>query len=140
MEVKNITPSVYEKVLVAVGRHAMERNSSLNALVRDYLTKLTGREKAIDRTVHGSAGKEDLVPKRFALPLKSSLDRGVLVYTAVETGKETHKRQRALELIEAEDFATSAQVLRSTKGIAPALRGNRLGVNRAVYCVPLPGH
>lgn len=39
------------------------------------------------------------------------LDTNVLVYAALGTGKEAPKRKRALELIEAEDFATSAQVL-----------------------------
>ena len=38
-------------------------------------------------------------------------DTNVLVYAAIGTGKEEHKRARALELIEAEDFGTSAQVL-----------------------------
>jgi predicted nucleic acid-binding protein len=39
------------------------------------------------------------------------LDTNVLVYAAVGTGKDQSKRKRALELIESEDFATSAQVL-----------------------------
>lgn len=39
------------------------------------------------------------------------LDTNVLVYAAVGTGKDEHKRKRALELIETEDFGTSAQVL-----------------------------
>ena len=38
-------------------------------------------------------------------------DTNVLVYAAVGTGKDEPKRIRALELIESEDFATSAQVL-----------------------------
>jgi len=38
-------------------------------------------------------------------------DTNVLVYAAVGTGKDERKRRRALELIESEDFATSAQVL-----------------------------
>jgi predicted nucleic acid-binding protein len=33
------------------------------------------------------------------------------VYAAIGTGKDERKRQRALDLIEAEDFGTSAQVL-----------------------------
>lgn len=39
------------------------------------------------------------------------LDTNVLVYAAAGTGKDQRKRKRALELIESEDFATSAQVL-----------------------------
>jgi hypothetical protein len=37
---KNITLSVDDEVLAAVRRHASERNSSVNALVREYLTNL----------------------------------------------------------------------------------------------------
>ena len=37
---KNITLSVDENVLAAVRRHAAERNSTVNALVREYLTSL----------------------------------------------------------------------------------------------------
>jgi predicted nucleic acid-binding protein len=38
-------------------------------------------------------------------------DTNVLVYAALGKGKDEPKRQRALELIESEDFGTSAQVL-----------------------------
>jgi len=38
-------------------------------------------------------------------------DTNVLVYAAVGTGKDERKRKRALELVESEDFGTSAQVL-----------------------------
>jgi predicted nucleic acid-binding protein len=38
-------------------------------------------------------------------------DTNILVYAAVGTGKDEPKRERALELIESEDFGTSAQVL-----------------------------
>jgi len=38
--VKNITLSVDDDVLAAVRRHAAERNSTVNALVREYLTNL----------------------------------------------------------------------------------------------------
>jgi hypothetical protein len=37
---KNITLSVDDEVLAAVRRHAAERNSTVNALVREYLTTL----------------------------------------------------------------------------------------------------
>ena len=37
---KNITLSVEDEVLAAVRRHAAERNSTVNALVREYLTNL----------------------------------------------------------------------------------------------------
>jgi predicted nucleic acid-binding protein len=39
------------------------------------------------------------------------LDTNVLVYAAIGTGKDERKRQRALDLIQSEDFGTSAQVL-----------------------------
>jgi predicted nucleic acid-binding protein len=38
-------------------------------------------------------------------------DTNVLVYAAVGTGNDEPKRKRALEMIDAEDFGTSAQVL-----------------------------
>jgi plasmid stability protein len=46
---KNITLSVDEDVLAAVRRHAAERNSSVNALVREYLTNLAAHEGRADR-------------------------------------------------------------------------------------------
>ena len=42
---------------------------------------------------------------------KVFLDTNVLVYAAIGAGKDEPKRKRALELIESEDFGTSAQVL-----------------------------
>ncbi len=41
---RNITLSVDDDVLAAVRRHAAERNSSVNALVREYLTNLAAHE------------------------------------------------------------------------------------------------
>ncbi|HMC62415.1 MAG TPA: PIN domain-containing protein [Candidatus Solibacter sp.] len=38
-------------------------------------------------------------------------DTNVLVYAALGAGKDEPKRKRALELIESEDFGTSAQVM-----------------------------
>ena len=46
---KNITLSVDENVLAAVRRHAVERNSTVNALVRDYLTNLAAHENRANR-------------------------------------------------------------------------------------------
>ena len=42
---------------------------------------------------------------------KVFLDTNILVYAAIGTGKDERKRQRALALIESEEFGTSAQVL-----------------------------
>jgi predicted nucleic acid-binding protein len=42
---------------------------------------------------------------------KVFFDTNVLVYAAVGTGKDEAKRKRALDLIQSEDFGTSAQVL-----------------------------
>jgi predicted nucleic acid-binding protein len=42
---------------------------------------------------------------------KVFFDTNVLVYAAVGTGKDDSKRKRALDLIQSEDFGTSAQVL-----------------------------
>ena len=38
-------------------------------------------------------------------------DTNILVYAAIGTGRDEGKRKRALELIDSEDFGTSAQVL-----------------------------
>ena len=46
---KNITLSVDENILAAVRRHAAERNSTVNALVRDYLTNLAAHEDRANR-------------------------------------------------------------------------------------------
>jgi len=45
------------------------------------------------------------------MTVSALLDTTVLVYAAVGTGKDEPKRKRALELIESEDFGTSAQIL-----------------------------
>jgi len=42
--VKNVTLSVDEKILAAVRRYAVERDSSVNALVRDFLAEIATRE------------------------------------------------------------------------------------------------
>jgi hypothetical protein len=41
---RNITLSVDEDVLAAVRRHAVDRNSTVNALVREFLTNLAAHE------------------------------------------------------------------------------------------------
>ncbi len=46
---KNITLSVEENVLAAVRRHAAEHNSTVNALVRDYLTNLAAHDDRANR-------------------------------------------------------------------------------------------
>jgi plasmid stability protein len=46
---RNITLSVEDDVLAAVRRHAAERNSSVNALVREYLTNLAAHEDRANR-------------------------------------------------------------------------------------------
>jgi predicted nucleic acid-binding protein len=42
---------------------------------------------------------------------KVFFDTNILVYAALGSGKEEHKRKRAVQLIQAEDFGISAQVL-----------------------------
>ena len=46
---RNITLSVDDDVLAAVRRHAADRNSSVNALVREYLTNLAAHEDRAKR-------------------------------------------------------------------------------------------
>jgi Family of unknown function (DUF6364) len=41
---KNITLSVDDEVLAAVRRYAAERDSTVNALVREYLTSVAGHQ------------------------------------------------------------------------------------------------
>jgi len=45
---KNITLSVDEKVLAGVRRRAAKQNSTINALVREYLTNLAAQENRAD--------------------------------------------------------------------------------------------
>lgn len=49
MLVKNITLSVDENVLAAVRRHAAQRDTTVNALVRAYLTNLASHEQRAQR-------------------------------------------------------------------------------------------
>ena len=46
---KNITLSVEEDVLAAARRYASEQNSTVNALVRDYLTRLAQHDSRAKR-------------------------------------------------------------------------------------------
>lgn len=65
---KNITLSVDEEVLAVVRRYAAEQNSSVNALVRDYLTNLASKEDRAKRArsrlrelsvrTHGQLGRK----------------------------------------------------------------------------------
>jgi len=47
--VKNITLSIDENVLATVRRHAAERDSTVNALVRDFLTNLAAHQDRAKR-------------------------------------------------------------------------------------------
>jgi Family of unknown function (DUF6364) len=46
---KNITLSVEEDVLIAARRYASEQNSTVNALVRDYLTRLAQHDSRAEQ-------------------------------------------------------------------------------------------
>jgi len=48
---KNITLSVEDDVLAAARRHAAERNSTVNALVREYLTNLAAHDDRAKRAL-----------------------------------------------------------------------------------------
>ena len=54
---RNITLSVDEKVLAAVRRYAADQNSTVNGLVRDYLTNLAAQE---DRAKNARARLREL--------------------------------------------------------------------------------
>jgi len=49
---RNITLSIDDQVLAAVRLHAAERNSTVNALVREYLTNIAEQQ---DRARHARA-------------------------------------------------------------------------------------
>jgi len=49
---------------------------------------------------------------------KVFFDTNVMVYAAIGTGKDEHKGQRALELIESEDFGTGARMDRAMDGFS----------------------
>jgi hypothetical protein len=76
---KNITLAVDEDVLAAVRKYAAEPNSSVNALVRDYLTNLAAQE---DRVRHARTRLRELSAKS-----PGSLD------PKVWTRDELHNRQ-----------------------------------------------
>ena len=57
---KNITLSVEEEVLSSVRRYAAERNSSVNALVREYLTTVAQHD---DRARHARERLRELSRK-----------------------------------------------------------------------------
>jgi hypothetical protein len=72
---KNITLSVDEKVLAIVRRRAAEENSSVNALVRDYLTNLATQE---DRANGARARLRELSARSPGRLGKKSWTRGKL--------------------------------------------------------------
>ena len=67
--VKNITLSVEDDVLAAARRYAAERNSTVNALIREYLTNLAQHEgrtrharsrfRQLSKQSQGRLGKKD---------------------------------------------------------------------------------
>jgi hypothetical protein len=67
---KNITLSIDEDVLAAVRRHAAERNSTINAFVRDYLTNLAAHE---DRANRARALSSDRNATRFRIGMQPFL-------------------------------------------------------------------
>jgi predicted nucleic acid-binding protein len=63
---------------------------------------------------------------------KVFFDTNVLVYAAVGTGRDERKRRRALELIESEDFGTSAQVLQEFYVTVVRKAAHPLSAERAI--------
>jgi hypothetical protein len=57
--VRNITLSIDEEVLIAVRRYAAEQNSSVNALMREYLTNVARHENGASLGAH-TVYSEDL--------------------------------------------------------------------------------
>jgi hypothetical protein len=72
---RNITLSVDEEVLDAVRRHAAEHNSTVNALVREYLTNLAHHE---DRARKARARMRELSKNSDGRLGKKTWDREAL--------------------------------------------------------------
>jgi hypothetical protein len=72
---RNITLSVDEEVLAAVRRHAAEHNSTVNALVREYLTNLAHHQ---DRARKARARMRELSKNSEGRLGKKTWDREVL--------------------------------------------------------------
>ena len=73
-------------------------------------------------------------------------DTNVLVYAAIETGRDERKRRRALELVESADFGTSAQVLQEfivtvvQKASRPLSPAQALAWVEQWICISMPAH
>ena len=74
-DMKNITLSVDEKVLTAVRRYAAERDSSVNGLVREFLTSVVERE---DRAKDARRRIKELSRRSKARLGPKTWDRGSL--------------------------------------------------------------
>jgi hypothetical protein len=72
---KNITLSIDEKILAAVRRYAAARDSTVNALVRDFLTRLAEQE---DRAANARKRIQELSRRSPARLGKKSWDRDSL--------------------------------------------------------------
>ncbi len=75
MYVKNITLSADENVLAEVRRYAAERNSSINALVREFLTNIAKRQ---DRAQNARTRLRSLSNRSRARIGRKSWNRGEL--------------------------------------------------------------
>ncbi len=75
MYVKNITLSADENVLAEVRRYAAERNSSINALVREFLTSIAERQ---DRARNARTRLRSLSNRSRARIGRKSWNRGEL--------------------------------------------------------------
>ena len=75
MYVKSITLSADENVLAEVRRYAAERNSSINALVREFLTSIAERQ---DRARNARTRLRSLSNRSRARIGRKSWNRGEL--------------------------------------------------------------
>ena len=62
---KNITLSIDEAVLAAVRRHAADRDTTVNALVREYLTCLAQHDQKAQRARQRLRELSDASPARL---------------------------------------------------------------------------
>ncbi len=120
MEMKNITLAVDDEVLAAVRKLAAERNTTVNGLVRDYLTSLAeqvrkeagarARKELVRLSEESTAGMAvgNGIGKTF-MTVPCFLDTNILIYAASKD--DPRKRKIASSLIDGGEFGISGQVL-----------------------------
>ena len=119
---KNITLAIDEEVLDKVRIVAAEKKTTVNALVREFLTDLASRDERLAEARKQLLRADGYLRRAAWRPIGSStarkpmsgrvfLDTNVLIYAA--TGREAHppKFRRAREIVASADVGISTQVI-----------------------------